>query len=104
MDGLKRMNKAEKQAIAALPVILIVGAAISWAGSQGSGVVNGWPVFALCGLFCFVLNWIVFVHAYATQTERFFDLTGSITYLSVALLALAAADPLDTRKLDRESE
>lgn len=93
------MSKAEKQALTALPIILVIGAAISWAGSQGSLRVDGWPVFALCGVFCFVLNWIVFVHAFATQTERFFDLTGSLTYLSVTAIALSFAGTLDIRKL-----
>jgi steroid 5-alpha reductase family enzyme len=40
-------------------------------------------VFALCGAICFGLNWLVFVPSYAAQTERDFDLTGSLTYLAV---------------------
>jgi steroid 5-alpha reductase family enzyme len=42
-----------------------------------------------------ILNWLVFVHAYAAQTERYFDLTGSLTYLTVVAcgLALGNRDP-----------
>jgi steroid 5-alpha reductase family enzyme len=52
-------------------------------------------VLALCGALCFVLNWLVFIHAYAAQTERYFDLTGSLTYLSVVAcaVALGSRDP-----------
>jgi steroid 5-alpha reductase family enzyme len=83
------------QALVALPVILVVGAAIGWAGSQGGERVGGMPVFALCALLCFALNWAAFVPSYLAQTERYYDLTGSITYLSVIALGvgLSGRDP-----------
>jgi steroid 5-alpha reductase family enzyme len=86
------------QALLALPVILVVGAAIGWAGSQGGERVGGMPVFALCALLCFALNWAVFVPSYRAQTERYYDLTGSITYLSVIALGVGLSD-LDPRAL-----
>lgn len=83
------MRKSTAQAALSIPVILSIAAAIGWAGSQGGQRVGGFPVFALCGALCFALNWLVFVHAYAAQTERYFDLTGSLTYLSVVACAVA---------------
>ena len=83
------MRKATAQAFLSLPVILLVAAAIGWAGGQGGQRVGGVPVFALCGVLCFALNWLVFVHAYSAQTERYFDLTGSLTYLAVIACAVA---------------
>jgi steroid 5-alpha reductase family enzyme len=76
-------------------VILLVAVAIGWAGSQGGQRVGGVPVFAFCGILCFALNWLVFIHAYAAQTERYFDLTGSLTYLTVVAcgVALGNRDP-----------
>ena len=38
----------------------------------------------------FVINWVAFVPAYLLRTERFYDLTGTITYLSVVVVALVA--------------
>jgi hypothetical protein len=70
-------------------VILLIAAAVGWPGSQGGQRVAGLPTFALCGILCLALNWLVFVHAYAAQTERYFDLTGSLTYLSVVACAVA---------------
>ena len=58
------MNKAESQSLIATPVIVAVGAAIAWAGSQGGATVGALPIFALCGILSFGLNWLVFVHAY----------------------------------------
>jgi len=73
----------------AIAAILVVGAAIAWAGSQGSTLALGVPLFAFCGAVAFALNWAVFVPAYAYQTERYFDLTGSLTYLTLVACGLA---------------
>ncbi len=83
------MRKSSVQALVSLPVILLLAAGIGWAGSQGGQRIGGLPVFALCAGLCFALNWGVFVHAWAAQTERYFDLTGSLTYLATVVLGLA---------------
>jgi steroid 5-alpha reductase family enzyme len=93
------MNEAETQSLIATPLIVGVGAAIAWAGSQGGATVGALPLFALCAMLSFGLNWLVFVHAYLAQTERFFDLTGSITYVSVIAVSLALTAELDARSL-----
>lgn len=93
------MNAAERQSLIAIPVIVAIGAAIAWAGSQGGVQVAGVPLFALCAAVAFVLNWAVFVHAYTAQTERYFDLTGSITYVTLVALALVAGGASDARAL-----
>ena len=36
----------------------------------------------------FAIQWIAFIPAYIFQTEKFYDLTGSLTYLSVILYSL----------------
>ena len=92
------MHPRTRQAWLALPLILAIAAAIAWAGSTGPPVALGLPLFALCGLGSFVLNWLVFVHAYANQTERFYDATGSLTYLTLVVVALALG-PQDPRAL-----
>jgi len=68
--------------------VAALGAGVAWAGSQGGATTGGLAVFAICALVSFGVNAAVFVHAYATQTERFFDLTGSITYLTLLAIAL----------------
>ncbi len=93
------MSKAEAQSLIATPAIVGVGAAIAWAGSQGGSTVGALSLFALCAMLSFGLNWLVFVHAYLAQTERFFDLTGSITYVSVIAVALALSGKPDPRSL-----
>ena len=34
-------------------------------------------------LLAYVIHWIAYIPAYVFQTEKFYDLTGSVTYLSV---------------------
>ena len=58
------MNAADRQALLATPLIILIGAAIAWAGSQGGAMVGSLPLFALCGLLSFGINWLVFIHAY----------------------------------------
>jgi len=84
------MNPAERTGVAAVAVSVAIGVATSWAGSQGGTALGTFPVFALCGLLSFGINWLVFIPAYVFQTERYFDLTGSLTYLSVVGVALAS--------------
>ena len=43
-------------------------------------------------LLIFSIQWISFIPAYIFQTEKFFDLTGSITYLTTVLAALYITD------------
>lgn len=85
-----------KNLLAALAILIAMGIAalVAWAGSQSSVKVNGLPLFALCGLVAFALQWLVFIPSFALQTEKLFDLTGCLTYLSLMLMAAMLGPPL----------
>jgi steroid 5-alpha reductase family enzyme len=89
------MHPRRRQALLAIPFIFAIGGVVAWAGSAASVEAFGRPLFALCAVFSFAVNLIAFLPAYASQTERYFDLTGSLTYLTLvaAALALGPADP-----------
>lgn len=72
-----------------LALIGIVGfsAALAAAGSQGSITVAGLPLFALCASVGFLLHWLAFIPAYLFQTERYFDLTGGVSFIGTVSLA-----------------
>ena len=57
------------------------------------------PLFALCGAIGFILHWLMFVPAYAFQTEHYFDLTGSISYITTVVAAVMLSSSLDLRDL-----
>ena len=78
-------------------IVLVLGTGLAWAGSQGGEAAFGWPVFAICAAVAFGLNWLVFVHAWTRQTEHYFDLTGSSTYILLVLLALGLSGQVGWR-------
>lgn len=92
-------QKAEREAWLALPVIFLLGALLAWAGSQGGSRFAGVPVYGWCVLLAFGIQALAFVPAYILQSERFYDLTGSLTYLSVLGLALSLSGHRDPRSL-----
>ena len=69
-------------------VTIIAGMGIAWAGSQESASAGRIPVFALGVGLAYVIQWIAFVPAYVFKTEKFFDLTGSFTYISITTAAV----------------
>jgi steroid 5-alpha reductase family enzyme len=77
-------------ALVSIAVAVLIGTGMAVAGSIGGLRVGGWPVFALCAVLAFAINWVAFVPAYLGRTERFYDLTGTLSYLSVVVLALLA--------------
>ena len=45
----------------------------------------------------FAIQWVAFIPAYVFQTEKFYDLTGSLTYLSVIWVSLASTSEVFTK-------
>lgn len=72
---------------------VVIGLLMIAIGSQNSVDIGPIPVFAACGALAYLINWIVFVPSNRAQTERYYDLTGSVTYLSLIAFALSAANP-----------
>jgi len=93
------MKKSDRNALVALPIVVVLAALVAVAGSQGGSTVGGFPVFALCIVIAFAIQWVAFVPAYLLQTERFFDLTGSLTYVVVAVVAVLLSAKTDARSL-----
>ncbi len=91
------MDEKSKEATVGIVVSLVIGTLVAAAGSAGSVDVGGMPVFAVGAIIAFVVNWIAFVPAYRAGTEHYYDITGTATYLTVLVVALALSDGLDAR-------
>ena len=88
-------NKNLSSGIAILiAVALAVG--VAWAGGQRSPLVWGVPLVLLCAALAVSLQWLAFIPAFILQTEKFYDLVGCLTYLSVLLLAAWLSPALQT--------
>ena len=84
--------------IPATIVSILIGLLIAVAGSEGSVNFNGVALFAICASISYVLHWLIFIPSFIYQTEHYFDLTGSISYLTgvgVAFYLNPSVDPRD---------
>ena len=57
------------------------------------------PIIFSCAILAFIIQWIAFVPAFFLQTEHFYDLVGSITYISILTFLIFSVDNLDARGL-----
>ncbi len=85
------------QAAAVIVACVAVASGVAWAGAQEGVAVDGLPVIAICAALAFAVQWIAFVPSYLKQTEHYYDLTGSLTYLSTTWLAVALSGSLHPR-------
>ena len=74
-------------------ILLAVGLplGVSTLANPAGLTLAGWPAMTALALGAFAIQWLAFIPARLFQTERFYDLTGSITYLAVTLAAISAA-------------
>lgn len=87
------MNELDRRALVAVIAALLIGIGMALAGSQGGFTIGNVGLFAAAVLIAFVVQWIVFVPSFAARTERFFDLTGSLTFIGITV-GLAIATPM----------
>jgi len=85
--------------ILSILVCLALGTIMALAGSPGSITFNGLPSFALAASIGFILHWLIFIPSYIYQTEHYFDLIGSISYISIVLFTFLALNNLDDRSI-----
>ncbi len=91
------MTESEKKRLLALPIALAMVAGLAWAGSRGGVAVGSIPLFALCVALAMAIQWVAFVPAYLFGTERYYDLTGSLTYLTLTAVAVGLGPTPDVR-------
>ena len=77
-----------KASILSIIATLSVGLIIGYVGSVGSLILNGYPLFILCACIPFIIHWIVFIPSMIKQTEHYFDLMGSISYVMTCIISL----------------
>jgi steroid 5-alpha reductase family enzyme len=93
------MKTTDRNSLIVFPILILIGLLIALAGSQGGVLIFGIPLFALSVGLVFLIQWLVFIPAYLLQIEKFFDLTGSITYISVIAIAVIFSAGADGRSI-----
>ena len=91
------MNDKSRKALISTVIAVVVAVLIAVAGSQGGSRVGGLPVFALGVVIAFLIQWLVFIPSIKAQTEKFYDLTGALTYISITVFLVLASPGVDAR-------
>jgi steroid 5-alpha reductase family enzyme len=91
------MQKTDRTALIIFPVLIFAALLFAWAGSQGGSTLGGTPLFGLLVGLIMLIQWLAFIPAYRQQTEKFYDITGSITFITVVTLALVFSPGIDAR-------
>jgi steroid 5-alpha reductase family enzyme len=93
------MKKADLSAVITFPILVGIGILFAYLGSRGGNSAIGIPLFALSVGLAFLIQWLVFIPSFLMQTEKFFDLTGSITYITVIITAVIFSAGIDDRSI-----
>ena len=93
------MKQVNRSSLITFLILVAIGYLVALAGSQGGASLGGTPVFMIIVGLAFLIQWLVFIPAFIFQTEKYFDLTGSITYISVTTLALMLSRGINTRSI-----
>ena len=81
------MNDTLKEYVT-VTIAVCISVLVALACAQGSLIAGEYPVLFICLSIAFTIQWIVFLPSFYFSTERFYDLTGSITYMIVIITAL----------------
>ena len=80
-------------------VIAVVALIITGSGSWGGVIFYSVPAMAWAVLGIFAIQGLAFVPAFLYQTERYYDLIGSLTYISAVVLILLCSGEIDLRRI-----
>ena len=80
------------------PIIIVFAFVLTTFVDQNSVSYGSLSLFLLCTIIIFFLQWIVFIPSYLLSTEHFFDLTGSVTFITVSILAFLMNDSNNLRQ------
>lgn len=85
------MQNTVLQILTALTLLLALCGLAAVVAAPGAELF-GWPALPALAALAIGLQWLVFLPCWLKQTEHFYDLTGSLTYLLVVWLAVMATD------------
>lgn len=91
------MEKSNIKNYVGVVIALLIGLGVGFAGSQRGAQVWGLPSFLLAVIGAYLIQWIAFIIAYRLKTEKFYDLTGSITYISITTLLVLSTPKINSR-------
>ena len=70
-------------------IIITIGVLIALAGSQGeeNNYYGSIPPLVFCMIISFAIHWLIFIPSYIAKSEKFYDITGTLAYISTIVVA-----------------
>ena len=82
-------------------VFMIIFLIVSAVG-KNSVILNGYSAVLYCAVICVGMQWVAWIPASIGKTERFYDLTGGLTYITIVGFSLwvgSRSEPISSREL-----
>ena len=82
-------------------VFMIIFLIVSAVG-KNSVILNGYSAVLYCAVICVGMQWVAWIPASIGKSERFYDLTGGLTYITIvgfSLWAGSRSEPISSREL-----
>ena len=82
-------------------VFIIIFLVVSAVGNN-SVILNGYSAVLCCAVICIGIQWVAWIPASVGKSERFYDLTGGLTYITLvgfSLWAGSRSEPISSREL-----
>ena len=90
---------SKKITIPSIFISILLASLVALGINQGGVYISGISLIYLCCFMVFLAQWLVFIPSYIFVTEHYFDLTGSISYLSAIGLGFYLNPSMDPRDL-----
>ena len=81
------MNKYEKSTLIATPFVILIGYFLGVAGSTPENQIADINLYLIIVLITYLIQYIVFIPSFIFQTEKYFDITASLTYIFIIIFA-----------------
>ena len=99
MDSIRKDLRLTSMVVTS--VFIIVFLIVSAVGNN-SVILNGYSAVLYCAVICIGIQWVAWIPASIGKTERFYDLTGGLTYIILvgfSLWAGSQSEPISSREL-----
>lgn len=70
-------------------VILVFASCIAIVGGQGGKTFKSVPLLVICMGGSFLMHWLMFIPSFIAKSEKFYDITGTLAYLSLLTIVSA---------------
>ena len=84
-------------------IVFIFGSMVAVISSLNSINYNGWPPLLICMSISFIIHWIIFIPSSINKTEKFYDITGTLGYISTLITSSYLAIRLSGEELEIRS-